>query len=68
MKCEVLVPGEVLAVLVHRHLGALELVELAADGGLVARSQPRPRLVGATVVVVRLRHTIYGFYTFSPSS
>lgn len=44
-----------LAVLVHGHLGALELVELAADGGLVARREARPRLVRAPVVVVRLR-------------
>lgn len=43
------------AVLVHRHLGALELVELAADGRLVPRSEPRPRLVRASVVVVRLQ-------------
>lgn len=53
-------PSEVLAILVHRHLGALELVELAADRGLVARGEPRPWLVRATVVVVRLgtRHYV----------
>lgn len=47
-----------LALLVHGHLGALELVELAADGGLVARRQPGPRLVRAPVVVVSLDNGI----------
>lgn len=49
-----LLPSEVLAVLVHSHLGAFELIELAPDGSLVARSQSRPRLVRASIIVVCL--------------
>lgn len=51
-------PGKVLAILVHGHLGALELVELSSDGGLIPRSQPGPWLVGAPVVIMRLYITI----------
>lgn len=50
------VPRKVLAILVHSHLGALELVELAADGRLVAWRQPRPRLVRASVIIVSLKY------------
>lgn len=42
--------------LVHRHFGALELVQLLAYGRLVLGRQPRPRLVRTPIVVVRLRH------------
>lgn len=42
--------------LVHRHLRALELVQLLADRRLVLGRQPRPRFVRAPIVVVRLRH------------
>ena len=48
--------GQVPRVLMHVHLGRLEVVELLADHGLVARRQPGPRLVGAPVILVGLRH------------
>ena len=50
------IPGEVPRVLVHFHLHGLEVVEFLADGRLVARREARPRLVGATVVLVSRRH------------
>lgn len=44
------------AAFVHGHFAALELVQLLANGRLIFGRQSRPRLVGASIVVVRLRH------------
>ena len=38
----------------YLHLGALVQVELVANGGLVLGREARPRLVGASVVVLDL--------------
>ena len=40
----------------HVHLVGLVVVELLPDGRLVLGRQPRPRLVGAPVVLVARRH------------
>ena len=42
--------------LVDVHLGGLDVVELLAEHGLVARREAGPRLVRAPVVLVRLGH------------
>lgn len=44
------------AAFVHGHFAALELVQLLANGRLIFGRQSRPRLVGTSIVVVRLRH------------
>jgi hypothetical protein len=40
----------------NHHLGALEIVELLTDGGLLLRREPRPRSVGSSVVILSVGH------------
>ena len=40
----------------NHHLGALEIVELLPDGGLLLRREPRPRSVGSPVVILSVGH------------
>ena len=51
-----LLPGEMPALLVHAHFAGLEVVELFPYGGLVFGRQPGPRFVCPSVVLVAGRH------------
>ena len=40
----------------NHHLGALEIVELLTNGGLLLRREPRPRSVGSPVIILSIGH------------
>lgn len=50
------VPRQMATPLVNSHLWAFKFIEFLADCCLVLRREPRPRLVGSPVVVLRLGH------------
>ena len=58
--------NEMSTLLMHFHLGALVEIELISDHGLVARREPRPRLVGTTVIVLHLGDLNVVVETYDP--
>ena len=49
-------PYHVKTINMNHHFGALEIVELLANGGLLLRRKPRPRPVGSTVIILSIGH------------